>query len=505
MKKFFLKDKFYLPLILLLYILCSFFTLSDLAPYNYYDNRYSLYPWQYSFLTIFLCLIFILYIFMIFIFNKNLFIPFLLFMLILTAGSYILGFAIFDEIIISVAAISIIVNFFYKKKEIKLNFNFESILFIFLVFSAIVYSIIGLNYTIKSVRYLFLYFSVLIIFLYSISNLSPKINKIFLINYIYYSVVAYFFIQIVLWVIKFYFFQEYFQTKLFGYMFWGNMQPVNSRSATSYTGIAGVIGTFISIYILRYSQDYIRPTILIFLLFIVMCLEDSRALLLLLTLLTVALLLTKFNSTKFKFAIVTISLCSLLHFLVFGNNNMRPLYEHTKALTKIEKGEKDYNYENSILVVPKSPDGLRQMYALSGIMYVKNKKLDSIIGCGLYGYWICSDEIFLLAEEYEIHFKQPQGNFQTKYIRPPSLAAIIIEFGLGFLSLSIFLLFYCYYKRIKFISNSFFNFKNLEMSIFYFYCPVVIILWMFFGNVEDVAYIYLLTMPNLVFYNLFKA
>jgi hypothetical protein len=442
---------------------------------------------------------------MIFIFNKNLFIPFLLFMLILTAGSYILGFAIFDEIIISVAAISIIVNFFYKKKEIKLNFNFESILFIFLVFSAIVYSIIGLNYTIKSVRYLFLYFSVLIIFLYSISNLSPKINKIFLINYIYYSVVAYFFIQIVLWVIKFYFFQEYFQTKLFGYMFWGNMQPVNSRSATSYTGIAGVIGTFISIYILRYSQDYIRPTILIFLLFIVMCLEDSRALLLLLTLLTVALLLTKFNSTKFKFAIVTISLCSLLHFLVFGNNNMRPLYEHTKALTKIEKGEKDYNYENSILVVPKSPDGLRQMYALSGIMYVKNKKLDSIIGCGLYGYWICSDEIFLLAEEYEIHFKQPQGNFQTKYIRPPSLAAIIIEFGLGFLSLSIFLLFYCYYKRIKFISNSFFNFKNLEMSIFYFYCPVVIILWMFFGNVEDVAYIYLLTMPNLVFYNLFKA
>jgi hypothetical protein len=442
---------------------------------------------------------------MIFIFNKNSFIPFLLFMLILTAGCFILGFAIFDEIIIFLAAISIIVNFFYLKKKIKLNFNFENILFIFLVLVALVYSIIGLNYTIKSIRYIFLYFSVLVIFLYSISNLIPKINKIFLINYIYYSVVAYFFIQIVLWVIKFYFFQEYFQTKYFGYIFWGNMQPMNLKSATNYSDIAGIIGTFISIYILRYSQDYIRPSILIFLLFIVMCLEDSRSLLLLLSLLSVALLLTKFNSTKFKFATVTILLCSFLHYSLYENLSMRAVKDNIINSFKIEVGEKEYNYEKSIHVLPKSPDAIRQLYFMSSIHYIKNKNLDSIIGCGLYSYWECNNEILLLGKKYKVDVNQPQGTLGTKHQRPASFSAIVVEFGLGFLFISFFLLIYCYYKKIKFISNSFFNFKNLEMSVFYFYNPVVIILWAIFGNLEDVAYIYLLMMPNLVFYNLFKS
>jgi len=502
MKFFFIKDKLYLPVILLLYFLCSFFTLSDLSIHNYNKNH-SLYPWKYSFFTIFLCLTFILYIFIIFIYNVKSFIPLLLFTLILSAGSFILGFPIFDEIIIFIATISVVINFFYQKKKIKFNLSFENTIFIFLIFFAFIYGITGVSYTLKSIRYIFLYFSILIIFLYSISNLFPKINKKLLINYIYYAVVAYLFMQIVLWGIKFYVFQEYFQTKLFGYLFWGNMQPMNLRSATNYTDIAGIVGTFISLYILRYSNDYIRPLILTFLLFITMCLEDSRSLLLLFYVFSAGLLLTKFNLTKFKFALLAIILCSLLHYSVYKRNFFHKTFDQISNYFTIEYGEKEYNYENSTLLVPKSPDALRQLYLISSIEYVKNKNIESIIGCGLYGYWECNHEIFLLAKKYGIeHFDQPKGNLGTNYLRPTSVSAIIVEFGTGFIFLSFFLLIYCYYKKIKFKSNYFF--KNLEMSIFYFYNAIVLIFWTFFGNLEDVSYIYLLMMPNLFFYNLFK-
>jgi hypothetical protein len=309
--------------------------------------------------------------------------------------------------------------------------------------------------------------------------------------------------QIVLWGIKFYVFQEYFQTKLFGYLFWGNMQPMNLRSATNYTDIAGIVGTFISLYILRYSNDYIRPLILTFLLFITMCLEDSRSLLLLFYVFSAGLLLTKFNLTKFKFALLAIILCSLLHYSVYKRNFFHKTFDQISNYFTIEYGEKEYNYENSTLLVPKSPDALRQLYLISSIEYVKNKNIESIIGCGLYGYWECNHEIFLLAKKYGIeHFDQPKGNLGTNYLRPTSVSAIIVEFGTGFIFLSFFLLIYCYYKKIKFKSNYFF--KNLEMSIFYFYNAIVLIFWTFFGNLEDVSYIYLLMMPNLFFYNLFK-
>ena len=151
-----------------------------------------------------------------------------------------------------------------------------------------------------------------------------------------------------------------------------------------------------------------------------MCLEDSRSLLLLFYVFSAGLLFTKFNFTKFKFVLLAIILCGLLHYSVYKRNFFYVTFDQIGNYFAIEYGEKELNYENSKLLVPKSSDALRQLYLIISIEYVKNKNIESIIGCGLYVYWECNHELFLLPK-YEKHFLD---NMNLKKMRMKQLKKI---------------------------------------------------------------------------------
>ena len=447
-------------------------------------------------------MIFILFIFNVFIYNKKNFIYYLIFFTIFSAGSYLFGYPILDEIIFLIAAIAIVINFY--KKKIKLDLKFENLFFLFLILIALIYSFIGINYNIKSIRYISLYSSCFIIFLYVISNSFPQINKALLICSIYYSSIGYLIVEIAVWTIKFFYFNNFDQVGSFV----GNMQTANTSSSTPYANLAGISGTFISLYILRFNKDYIRPAVLIFILFLTMHLQDSRSLLLLLLFFSIGFFLTKFNLIKLKFLIITIFLCSALHIFIFGLPGLYRSLSTSQStvietLSPVQKGEVTQNYKNQKISVPRDRDGLRKMYFISSVNYIKEKNIkNTLLGCGLYSYFECNDSLDKIAKKYDINLNIPVNKTTNKKIRPPSIAAVVTEFGLLFILLSFFLLIYCYFKQI--IKKKFISFKNFEISVFYFYNAVVIIIWSFFGYIEDVSYFYLLAMPNLIFYSLFK-
>jgi hypothetical protein len=479
------------------FLLAIFFLLYSSANYDFYNLK------NFSFTIIFSVLIFILFIFTVFIYNKKNFIYYLIFFTIFSAGSFVFGYPILDEIIFLIAAIAIIVNFFYKKK-IKFDLKFENLFFLFLILIALIYSFIGINYNIKSIRYISLYSSYFIIFLYVISNSFPKINITLLIDSIYYSSIGYLIIGIAIWTIRFFYFNNFDQMGVFV----GNMQTANTNSSTPYTNIAGISGTFISLYILRFNKDYIRPAVFIFILFLTMHLEDSRSILLLLLFFSIGLFITKFNLIKLKFLIITIFLCSALHIFLFGLPGMKISLSriHTSVIETVNpiiEGERTQIYKNQKISVPRDNDGLRKLYFMSSIYYIKEKNIKTtVLGCGLYSYWECNDSLDKIAKKYNINLNIPVNKTTNKKIRPTSVAAVVTEFGLLFILLSFFLLIYCYFKKI--IKKKFISFKNFEISFFYFYNALVIIIWSFFGYIEDISYLYLLAMPNLIFYNLFK-
>lgn len=481
-----------------------FYFLLSILFFHYSSANYDFYNLKnFSFTIIFSVLIFILFIFIVFIYNKKNFIYYLIFFTIFSAGSYLFGYPILDEIIFLIAAIVISVNFFFEKK-IKFDLKFENLFFLFLILVALIYSFIGINYNIKSIRYISLYSSCFIIFLYVISNSFPQVNKALLICSIYYSSIGYLIVELALWTIKFFYFNNFDQV---GY-FVGSMQSANTSSSTPYTNLAGISGTFISLYILRFNKDYIRPAVFIFILFWTMHLQDSRAILLLLLFFSIGLFVTKFNLIKLKFSIITIFLCSALHIFLFGLSGMRASLSNiytdvNKAISPIKNGEQIQIYKNQAISAPRDNDGLRKLYLMSSIYYIKDKNIKTtLLGCGLYSYWECNDSLDKIAKKHNINLNIPVNKTTNKKIRPTSVAAVVTEFGLLFVLLSFFFLIYCYFKQI--IKKKFISFKNFEITVFYYYNAVVIIIWSFFGYLEDVSYFYLLAMPNLIFYNLFK-
>ncbi|PIT99537.1 MAG: hypothetical protein COT74_11095 [Bdellovibrionales bacterium CG10_big_fil_rev_8_21_14_0_10_45_34] len=455
-------------------------------------------PWNFPMLSL---LSFALMGFFLFIFliedSENFWRNFLL-IAIFSSGIFALRFPILDEWLTSIALLAAIALVALKRLKPKENLKFSAWQIIFLVWLGhlLIASIVGaISYgNLKALRFTLLFAEVLaLVFIFFTFKVKvPGANQ-FIKNIIWCANI-YFLLVLAHWAVA----------KSLG------MQPHILEglgfAGTSYLAIASIVVIPAALFALFLKRDFdlkIGSLVSLILAFTIALLSDSRgAMLPLLISVGVLILLRPMNFLKFcAWGVVASIFISLIF---YGHPHwLIDMMESFYAGLALKSGSMTFEYYGRTVTTAQGDAG-RILYFWAGLTALFNEPLLLLQGAGNYGFFPIAGKYYAsLADSLGVSSSIVNPGLSVAGVseppRPPALGAYIIETGL----LGVLLLGAC---ALATTANMLFYKKPAgtwgfrSSNLIFLSTLIALPLWTYFGEIQDIVFLYFLLCPGGILY-----